>query len=356
MIAPALLAAGGIVIAGLLASVLVRRLRGIRAQLTTLAITGVVLPLSAVVLTGTVMLKGHDALVIGIVAGASAIAASGVAIASAAPLISRLRGMREATLAYAGGDLDARIETGGPAELATLADAYNEMATKIGRLLESRRNLVAWATHDLRAPLASLQAMIEAVQDGVASREDYLPEMRRQVRTLARLVDDLFELSRIELNALTFEIMDVSLSRLADGCVRSMRPAAEERGVRLTLSGDDRAVARCAPDKVERVLMNLLTNALRHTPADGSVAIRVGAEDGAVVVAVEDTGEGLPDGEPERVFESFWRADPSRNAATGGAGLGLAIARGLVEAQGGRIWAEPRPEGGARFVFTLPAA
>ncbi|MGH2727796.1 MAG: sensor histidine kinase, partial [Actinomycetota bacterium] len=129
----------------------------------------------------------------------------------------------------------------------------------------------------------------------------------------------------------------------------------EARGVRLEFTSADRGVrARCAPDKVERILLNLITNALRHTPYDGSIAVRVSEASGGVSVAVEDTGDGLADEDLDRVFESFWRADPSRSSATGGAGLGLAIARGLVEAHGGRIWAEHRPGGGARFVFTLP--
>jgi signal transduction histidine kinase len=223
-------------------------------------------------------------------------------------------------------------------------------------LLDTRRNLIAWASHDLRAPLASLQAMVEAMQDGVAGPGDYLEEMRRQVRMLAGLIDDLFELSRIELNALALELIDVPLGPLAAGCVRSLEPTAAARGVKLRVVGADGTRVRCAPDKVERILMNLLTNALRHTPHDGSVGVRVSSQGAAVHVAVEDTGDGIPPGAADRVFESFWRADRSRTAATGGTGLGLAIARGLVEAQGGRIWAENRPEGGARFVFTLPAA
>ena len=111
---------------------------------------------------------------------------------------------------------------------------------------------------------------------------------------------------------------------------------------------------RCAPEKVERILHNLLTNALRHTPADGAVAVVVSAQSSAVTVAVEDSGAGLAGEIPQRMFERFWRADPSRTA--GGSGLGLAIAQGLVEAQGGHIWAENRPTGGARLAFTLPVA
>ena len=119
--------------------------------------------------------------------------------------------------------------------------------------------------------------------------------------------------------------------------------------------GDDTSV-RCAPEKVERVLFNLLTNALRHTPSDGTVAVVVEPMDREVLLSVEDTGEGLPAGGSQRLFERFWRGDPARSKGNGGSGLGLAIARGLVEAQGGRIWAENRPEGGARISFTLPRA
>ena len=358
MILAALLAAAGIVASGALMAVLIRRFGGIRGRLTAIALTGMILPLAAVILTGIVMLKPHDAELVAIVAVSSAAAAVGVAIASARPLAARLRGMRDASTRLASGDLSVRIDPrrDDVAELRELAASYNEMAGSLERLVESRRNLVAWATHDLRAPLASLQAMIEALEDGVGSTADYLPEMRRQVLSLARLVDDLFELSRIELHALTLEMRDASLPEIAEGCLRSLAPTAEARGIRLELERDGDRLARCAPDKVERVLINLLTNALRHTPHDGAVSVRISAEGREMVVAVEDSGDGIPDGAAERVFESFWRADASRSPGTGGAGLGLAIARGLVEAQGGRIWAERRGEGGSRFVFTLPAA
>jgi signal transduction histidine kinase len=231
------------------------------------------------------------------------------------------------------------------------------MAADLERLFDARRELVAWASHDLRTPLASLQAMLEAVEDGLADPDRYLPAMREQVRALSGLVDDLFELARIDAGLLTLEIREAPLSRLVESCLRGLEAEARARHVTLEARLDEGSLAvRCAPDKVERVLFNLLTNALRHTPSDGAIAVLVEPRDVEVQVTVEDTGEGLPADAARRVFERFWRGDAARSPARGGAGLGLAIARGLVEAQGGRIWAENRPEGGARISFTLPAA
>ena len=136
--------------------------------------------------------------------------------------------------------------------------------------------------------------------------------------------------------------------------MRALEPAADARHVHLATTVRGRATARCAPEKVERVLLNLLTNALRHTPSDGTVAVAVDGADDAVLVVVEDTGDGLTPEAVGRMFERFWRGDRAR--AGGGTGLGLAIARGLVEAQGGSIWAENSERGGARVSFTLPAA
>jgi signal transduction histidine kinase len=181
--------------------------------------------------------------------------------------------------------------------------------------------------------------------------------MREQVRALSGLVDDLFELARIDAGLLTLEIREAPLSGLVESCLRGLEAEARARHVTLEARFDDGSPAvRCAPDKVERVLFNLLTNALRHTPSDGAVAVLVEPLDVEVQVTVEDTGEGLPADATRRVFDRFWRGDAARSPGRGGAGLGLAIARGLVEAQGGRIWAENRPDGGARVSFTLPAA
>jgi signal transduction histidine kinase len=182
--------------------------------------------------------------------------------------------------------------------------------------------------------------------------------MREQVRTLGRLIDDLFELARIDAGALTLDIRVSPLDGLVASCVRGIEAEAEARKITVRALIDEQLPpVRCAPDKVQRILLNLLTNALRHTPSDGSVAVLVEPLDQTHVrVTVEDTGEGLPVEAERRMFERFWRGDRARTPGRAGAGLGLAIARGLVEAQGGRIWAESRPGGGARVSFTLPAA
>ena len=166
------------------------------------------------------------------------------------------------------------------------------MAASIEQLFDARRELVAWASHDLRTPLASMQAMIEAIEDGLAEPGDYLPTLREQVRTLTLLVDDLFELARIDAGALTLELQRLPVAGLVDSAVRLLEPEAAARHVgarRRTPRA--RPTAAVAPDKIERVLFNLITNALRHTPSDGSVAVNVARRDGEVLVSVEDTGE-----------------------------------------------------------------
>jgi signal transduction histidine kinase len=339
------------------AALVLTRLRSVRLQLVALALVAVCLPLVAVALSGVVMFdSGHD-LTILFVAIASSTAALAGALLVARRIGRSIERVRSASAAVARGDLGARAPEDGPAELAELAVSFNEMAANVEGLFDARRQLVAWASHDLRTPLANMQAMLEAHEDGLADADRYLPALREQVRTLGALVDDLFELARIDAGALTLELREAPLPALVASCLRGVEAEAEARRVMLAARvADGTPPARCAPDKVERVLLNLLVNALRHTPSDGSVAVLVEPWQQQVRVTVEDTGEGIPEGAERRVFERFWRADPSRTRGSGGGGLGLAIARGLVEAQGGRIWAEQRPGGGARISFTLPVA
>jgi signal transduction histidine kinase len=277
--------------------------------------------------------SGHDLTILA-VAAASSTAALAAALLLARGVVRPIEELRRTSVALAGGDLSARVQPQGARELRELARSLNETATNLEQLFDARRQLVAWASHDLRTPLASLQAMLEALEDGLAEPDRYLPAMREQVQTLGMLVEDLFELARIDAGVLTLELRDASLTPLVETCLRGFEAEAEAKRVRLSARIDGTAAVRCAPQQVERVLFNLLTNALRHTPSDGSVAVVVEPGASEVRVTVEDTGEGMN--------------------ATDGGGLGLAIAQGLVRAQGGRVWAENRPGGGARVSFTLP--
>jgi signal transduction histidine kinase len=332
----ALLIAAATLAAGLAAALVVRRAPTVRLQLIGLALVAVLLPLCAVLLSGVVMFQsGHDLTVLAI-AAASSTAALAAAVLVGRAILAPVEGVRATSVALAGGDLTARARPNGARELRELAESLNETAANLERLFEARRQLVAWASHDLRTPLASLQAMLEAVEDGLAEPERYLPGMREQVRVLGMLIDDLFELARIDAGVLKLELRDSPLTPLVETCLRGIEAEAEAKHIRLEARIDGAAAARCAPRQVERVLYNLLTNALRHTPSDGSVAVVVEPDATEVRVTVEDTGEGI--------------------RATDGGGLGLVIAQGLVLAQGGRVWAENRPGGGARVSFTLPAA
>jgi signal transduction histidine kinase len=352
MIGFALAVAFGTLACGLLTAFALRRLPTVRFQLVGLALLAVLLPLCAVVVSGIVMFQsGHDLTILAVAAG-SATAALGAALVVGRSIARGLSGLVDTSAELARGDLTARATQEGPAELRVLASSFNQMAGNIERLFDARRELVAWASHDLRTPLANMQAMLEAIEDGLADPDDYLPALRDQVRALTLLVEDLFELVRIDSGALTLELREAQLAGLVNGCLRGLEAEARARHVSLEARIDDSLMARCAPEKVERVLLNLLANALRHTPSDGSVAVFVESEANGVRFVVEDTGDGLTAESMRRMFEHFWRGDPARSAR--GAGLGLAIARGLVEAHGGRIWAENRPGGGARVSFTLP--
>jgi signal transduction histidine kinase len=343
--------------AGIVAALLLRLLPTLRLQLAALALVAGAVPLGAVILGGLVMFHMHADLEILEVAAAAALGGVLAALVVAELIARRIRSLERAAGDLAAGDLGARAPVSGPRELAHLGESFNEMAAGVEQLFDARRQLVAWASHDLRTPLASIQAMLEAIEDGLVEPSEYLPALRSQTRTLTHLVDDLFELAAIDAGALTLELRTTALRDVLESCVRDLQAEATAREVVLEARLDGTLPpVRCAPEQVERVLLNLLGNALRHTPSDGSVVVAarpVGAE---LEVSVEDTGDGIAPGDETRMFDRFWRADRARTRANGGAGLGLAIARGLVEAQGGRIWAERRAGGGARVAFTLPLA
>lgn len=237
---------------------------------------------------------------------------------------------------------------------------------------DARRRLIAAVSHDLRTPLASLRLLVDAVEDGVATgetRERYLREMRTHVAALSVLIDDLFELSRLEAGEIRWSMHQVEVGELVRETVAALRAQAAERGVAVAAELPERPAgvggaprpltAHANAEKLQRVLFNLIVNAIRHTPADGSVVVRArpaAGTDGLVEIEVADDGEGVAAEERERVFEPFYRggADGAARTAGDGAGLGLAISRAIVEAHGGRIWLEPVAPRGTRVRFTLP--
>ena len=354
MILSALVIAAATLAVGLVLAFALRSLPTVRIQLAGLAALAVGLPLISVLASGWVMFHMGDDVKILAVSSASATSAVVAGLFLASAVRRPLERVRETAAAVARGDLTARADEGGPREIAELSASFNDMAGNLERLFDARRELVSWASHDLRAPLANMQAMLEAIDDGLVEPEQYVPALHEQVRALSRLVDDLFELAQIDAGALTLELRDAPVADLVRSCVRGVEAEARLRGVHLETELADSATAPLAPDKIERVLLNLVTNALRHTPADGTVAILVRSDDGHVHVTVEDTGEGVDEDVRARMFDRFWRGDPARSSRN--AGLGLAIAKGLVEAHGGRIWADRRPGGGTSVSFTLPAS
>jgi signal transduction histidine kinase len=222
---------------------------------------------------------------------------------------------------------------------------------------EARRQLVAAASHDLRTPLASLRLLVESIDDGVVTgetRDRYLGEIRTHVAVLSDLVDDLFELSRIEAGDISWTMRQVELGDLIGDTVAAMRAPAEARGVKIAAElPPGHVLAQANAEKVQRVLFNLIQNAIRHTPADGSVTVRARNDGGDVEVEVADDGAGISADDGDRVFEAFYRGDAARGED--GAGLGLAISRAIVEAHGGKIWLEPGSPG-TRVHFTLRGA
>jgi signal transduction histidine kinase len=333
----------------------VTRRATVRFQLAALAVFACAAPIVSVTIGGLVMIQMHEDMTLLTVLLVAGVASLAVAVALGQRITSRIATMERTAARLAAGDLSARAPAGGPRELASLSTSFNQMAESLGELFDARRQLVAWASHDLRTPLASIQAMLEAIEDGLVEPEEYLPPLREQTAVLASLTDDLFELACIDAGMLTLELRETSIPDLLSSCMSALSAEASARGVQLELHvGACLPSVNCAPEHVQRVLLNLLTNALRYTPSDGSVAVHARSVEGEMHVVVEDSGTGLSHEATLRMFERFWRDDPSRTRANGNAGLGLAIARGLVEAHGGRVWAENRAEGGARVAFALP--
>jgi two-component system sensor histidine kinase BaeS len=290
--------------------------------------------------------------------------AGGVSLLAALFLAYRLtkpvRALTQAARRMASGDLSQRVVVQGKDELGVLGTAFNQMANSLQKAAESRRAMTADIAHELRTPLAVQRANLEALQDGIYPlTPDTLESILEQNQMLTRLVDDLRTLALADAGELRLELVSTDLPRLVQRNVDrfASQAAAHQVTLRCYLPDGCPAILMDAL-RIEQVLGNLISNALRHTPPGGTVNVRVGCQGGRsanlVTLEVQDSGEGIPAEALDHLFERFYRADTSRSRAAGGTGLGLAIARQLVEAHGGRLEAANHPQGGAVFTLSLP--
>jgi histidine kinase len=273
-------------------------------------------------------------------------------------VIAPVRAMSQATQRIADGHYDERVQVKGADELAQLARRFNQMAEKLNQIEAMRRRLIGDVSHELRTPLTAIKGSMEGLMDGVlpATDETY-QQIHSEADRLNRLVDDLQELSRVEARAYELDIRPVDVTSLVRSVTKRLTPQAETKHISLDLEmAPDLPRVLADEDRAVQVLTNLTGNALQYTPEDGGVIIFVKRINDEVQFAIRDSGIGIPPEHLVNIFDRFYRVDKSRSRrAGGGSGIGLTIARALIEAQGGRIWAESAGDGqGSTFTFTLP--
>jgi signal transduction histidine kinase len=333
-----------------------------------LAVAVVVAPvLVALVVVGLLMVvSGHAAVLVAVIVVVAGVLAVAAAKLLAGGILRDVQAIRDGLNAVGRGQRDVRIETAAEDELAELASAANAMIAQLrteqaarDQSDSARRSLVASVSHDLRTPITSLRLLAEAVEDEIVDgemRRSYLKRMRTHIDALSALIDDLFELSRLEAGDIRWSLEQVRLDVLVAETVEAMRVQAEAKGVSVTAQVSEVAgVARANPEKLQRVLFNLIQNAIRHTPPDGSVVVRAEPVADRIEVEVADSGDGIAAEEREQVFTAFYRGGAGAARTGGGAGLGLSVSRAIIEAHGGRIWLADATAG-TRVRFSLPAA
>jgi signal transduction histidine kinase len=281
-------------------------------------------------------------------------------------LVERISQLRQTAAAIAGGDLNARTSVKGRDEIASLAKTLNDMAAQLQQAQDKqrevdnlRRDLIAWVSHDLQTPLTSMRALVEALVDGIIedepTRERYLKTIQREIQMLSVLIDDLFQMAQIDAAGLNLAKSSNSLSDLVSDTLESLSGLASQRGIHLHgMVAPEANLLDMDPQHIGRVLKNLISNSLRHTPSGGNVQVEAVRQGMSVVVTVKDDGEGIPAQDLPFIFDRFYRGEKSRSRKTGGAGLGLAIAKGIVEAHGGEITVTSKPDEGTKFTFILP--
>ncbi len=284
-------------------------------------------------------------------------------------MIKRIYTLAHAAERLADGELDTRLVIKGRDELAQLGRTFNTMAAALQqvddqkRQLElTRRALIAWVSHDLRTPLAAIRAMNEAIIDGVVSDTEtinrYHESIQKEVQHLSQLIDDLFELAQLDTGHLKITREKASIRDLISDTLGGIGVQAEKQKIKLTGRVEDPIeLVNMAADKIQRVLYNLLDNAIRHTPPGGEITLHARQMQQKVCIEIYNTGDVINPADLPHIFKSFYRGEPSRTRANDGyrgTGLGLAIARGFIEAHGGEIWVESEAGKGTTFSFSLP--
>ena len=342
--------------------------RPLSRQLSILIAVVITPLLVTLVILGLMMfVSDKDATLVGVIVVLSGLLGITSAGRLSRALTDDVATIRDGLVAVGSGERDVKLQAGGGVvELRELADAANAMIDRLAageaardQAESARRHLIAAASHDLRTPITSLQLLAAAVDDELVDgqvRRDYVRRMLTHIEALSALIDDLFELSRLEAGDINWTLEQVAVGQLVSETVDAMRAQADVRGIAVMADLPDQlAPARGNPEKLQRVLFNLIQNAIRHSPADGTVVVRAELLGDTVEVEVEDGGDGIPAAERELVFEAFYRSGADAARSTNGAGLGLAVARAIVDAHGGQIWLPPT-QVGTRVRFSVPIA
>lgn len=308
----------------------------------------------------------HDLILSGVLLLFAAIIAATFGVFVSASVTDDLQNLAATAQQLAGGDLSARAQVNGRDEIAQVGQVFNAMADQLQQAADQqaeldrlRRDLIAWTSHDLRTPLTSIRVRVEALNDGMIddsqTQQRFYKDIRADVMALNKLIDDLFELAQLDAGSFRMEKAPYVLGDFISDCLQRFQALAAQKGIDLT--GEVEPAVGLVPlnaSKLGRVLDNLISNAIRYTPNGGTVLVTAVRQPTSVEVTVQDNGPGFNPNDLTRVFEQFYRGEEARSRATGGAGLGLAIAQGIVVAHNGRIWAENAPAGGAIVRFSLP--
>ena len=336
------------------------RIGGLRRQFALLAaVAAAQLAIIVGVFVDRMFVSAHDAFFTVLVAGFTGALALWAGRLLGRRALDDVDAVRTTLTAVGDGRRDVRTNLRGQDELARLGADVDAMVARLASEEHARRSLIAAVSHDLRTPLTSLRLLIDALDDDLvadpATRRDYLRRISTNVHALSALIEDLFELSRLESGDIRWTMERVMLDELVHETIDAIRPHAEAGAVAVHAELAPRlAAAQANPEQIQRVLFNLIQNAIRHTPADGSVVVRATpAAEGVIEIEVADTGPGIAGDERGRVFEPFFQGTPHSARSDDGTGLGLAISRAIVEAHGGRIWLA-ETERGTCVRFRLP--